>query len=240
MQRYFVQIDKGKVTFTDDDIFHISRVMRLKQGELIEVVDQNHQLFIAEITTVKPFKADIKQILEANTELRSHITLYYVISKGEKTDLVIQKATELGVKSIVLLHSKRSVVKFEKDKYESKIQRYVKIAKEAAEQSRRLMIPSISIEAELSAIKSDRASLKIIADEDDAGTTEKLYNLLDKTQISDPLSLLVGSEGGFERSEVAMANACGFISIGLGKRILRSETAAIHLVGVVASYLERK
>lgn len=240
MQRYFVQIDKGKVTFTDDDIFHISRVMRLKQGELIEVVDQNHQLFIAKITTVKPFKADIKQILEANTELRSYITLYYVISKGEKTDLVIQKATELGVKSIVLLHSKRSVVKFEKDKYESKIQRYVKIAKEAAEQSRRLMIPSIRIEAELSAIKSDRASLKIIADEDDAGTTEKLYNLLDKTQISDSLSLLVGSEGGFERSEVAMANACGFISIGLGKRILRSETAAIHLVGVVASYLERK
>ena len=92
-------------------------------------------------------------------------------------------------------------MKFEKDKYESKIQRYIKIAKEAAEQSRRLMIPSISIEAELSAIKSDRASLKIIADEDDAGTTEKLYNLLDKTQISDSLSLLVGSEGGFERSE---------------------------------------
>lgn len=240
MQRYFVDIIDQTTKFLDDDIFHITRVMRSKIGDSIEIVDQNQQLYLATITDIKPLSVSLDTKLENNSELKNKIKLLYVMAKGEKTDFVIQKATELGVSEIVLLHSQRSVVKIEQSKIANKIERFHKIAKEAAEQSHRLVIPKISIEGAFDFIKKDDSSIKLIADEDDAGTTLKLYQTLDTMTISSSISLLVGSEGGFDRKEVALAVKSGFVTIGLGKRILRSETAAIHFVGVVASYLERK
>lgn len=239
MQRYFVQKELNEVVFSPDDIFHIIKVMRGKIGDTLEIVDQNQNLSLASIVSLQPFQVEISEQLNINSELNNKITLYYVMAKGEKTDLVVQKATELGVHEIVLLNSKRSVVRLENTKLVAKTLRYQKIAKEAAEQAKRLMIPKVTLNPNFQVINEITATLKLIADEDEAGTTNKLYTLLDNVSFDGSIALLVGAEGGFEREEVEYAKKVGFEAISLGKRILRSETAAISLLGVVASYMER-
>jgi len=239
MQRYFVLKELDEVVFSPDDIFHITKVMRGKIGDTLEIVDQNQNLSLAAIASLQPFKVEISEKLNVNSELSNKITLYYVMAKGEKTDLVVQKATELGVNEIVLLNSKRSVVRLENSKLIAKTIRFQKIAKEAAEQAKRLIIPKVTLNPNFQVINEIQATLRLIADEDEAGTTNKLYTLLNNLPQRESVALLVGSEGGFEREEVEYAKKVGFKTISLGKRILRSETAAISLLAVVASYMER-
>lgn len=240
MQRYFVKRHQQHIIFEQDDIFHITKVMRVKKGDAFEVVDQQQALFLVETVSLSPFEVKIVEQRAVATELTTKLTLYYVMAKGDKTDFVIQKATELGVNKIVLLQSSRSVIKIDDGKSENKLARFQKIAKEASEQSKRLIIPTIEINADFKSIGKDQSTLKMIADEEVAGLTKNLYSLLDAITTNQSIALLVGPEGGFSRQEVEYVKINQFIPISLGKRILRSETAAIHFVGVVASYLERQ
>lgn len=240
MQRYFVKRHQQHIIFEQDDIFHITKVMRVKKGDTFEVVDQEQALFLVETVSFNPLEVKIVEQRIIDTEVSTKITLYYVMAKGEKTDFVIQKATELGVHKIVLLQSSRSVVKIDDGKSDNKLVRFQKIAKEASEQSKRLIIPSIEINADFKSIGKDQSKLKMIADEEVAGLTNNLYSLLDNLTPRQSIALLVGPEGGFSRPEVEYAKINQFIPISLGKRILRSETAAIHIVGVIASYLEQR
>lgn len=240
MQRYFVKRHQQHIIFEQDDIFHITKVMRVKKGDTFEVVDQEQALFLVEAVSFNPLEVKIVEQRTIDTELSTTITLYYVMAKGEKTDFVIQKATELGVNKIVLLQSSRSVVKIDDGKSDNKLMRFQKIAKEASEQSKRLIIPNIEINADFKSISKDQSTLKMIADEEVAGLTDNLYSLLDNLSPHQSIALLVGPEGGFSRPEVEYAKINQFIPISLGKRILRSETAAIHVVGVIASYLEQR
>ncbi len=240
MQRYFVKRHQQHIIFEQDDIFHITKVMRVKKGDTFEVVDQEQALFLVEAVSFNPLEVKIVEQRTSDTEVSTKITLYYVMAKGEKTDFVIQKATELGVHKIVLLQSSRSVVKIDDGKSDNKLVRFQKIAKEASEQSKRSIIPSIEINADFKSIGKDQSKLKMIADEEVAGSTTNLYSLLDNLTPNQSIALLVGPEGGFSRPEVEYAKINQFIPISLGKRILRSETAAIHIVGVIASYLEQR
>lgn len=240
MQRYFVKRHQQHIIFEQDDIFHITKVMRVKKGDTFEVVDQEQALFLVEAVSFNPLEVKIVEQRTSDTEVSTKITLYYVMAKGEKTDFVIQKATELGVHKIVLLQSSRSVVKIDDGKSDNKLVRFQKIAKEASEQSKRSIIPSIEINADFKSIGKDQSKLKMIADEEVAGLTNNLYSLLDNLTPRQSIALLVGPEGGFSRPEVEYAKINQFIPISLGKRILRSETAAIHIVGVIASYLEQR
>lgn len=240
MQRYFVKRHQQHIIFEQDDIFHITKVMRVKKGDTFEVVDQEQALFLVETVSFNPLEVKIVEQRTIDTELSTKITLYYVMAKGEKTDFVIQKATELGVHKIVLLQSSRSVVKIDDGKSDNKLVRFQKIAKEASEQSKRSIIPSIEINADFKSIGKDQSKIKMIADEEVAGLTNNLYSLLDNLTPRQSIALLVGPEGGFSRPEVEYAKINQFIPISLGKRILRSETAAIHIVGVIASYLEQR
>lgn len=240
MQRYFVKRHQQHIIFEQDDIFHITKVMRVKKGDTFEVVDQEQALFLVEAVSFNPLEVKIVEQRTTDTEVSTKITLYYVMAKGEKTDFVIQKATELGVHKIVLLQSSRSVVKIDDGKSDNKLVRFQKIAKEASEQSKRSIIPSIEINADFKSIGKDQSKLKMIADEEVAGSTTNLYSLLDNLTPNQSIALLVGPEGGFSRPEVEYAKINQFIPISLGKRILRSETAAIHIVGVIASYLEQR
>lgn len=240
MQRYFVKRHQQHIIFEQDDIFHITKVMRVKKGDTFEVVDQEQALFLVEAVSFNPLEVKIVEQRTTDTEVSTKITLYYVMAKGEKTDFVIQKATELGVHKIVLLQSSRSVVKIDDGKSDNKLVRFQKIAKEASEQSKRSIIPSIEINADFKSIGKDQSKIKMIADEEVAGLTNNLYSLLDNLTPRQSIALLVGPEGGFSRPEVEYAKINQFIPISLGKRILRSETAAIHIVGVIASYLEQR
>lgn len=238
MQRYFAHLDNDRVVLEEDDVFHLTRVMRAKVGDELEIVDSKQTLYLSVIKSLKPLEIKIIEQLIRPTEVLNQISLYYVMAKGDKTDLVVQKATELGVHHIILLHSKRSVVVVDSSKIVSKVERYLKIAKEASEQSKRLIIPSIRIATKFEAIKEDQSNLKLIADEAVAGQTDALYQELHQLK-NGSIAVLVGPEGGFAREEVELARQSGFKTISLGKRILRSETAAIHLCGLISSYLEQ-
>ena len=238
MQRYFASIDNNKVILNSDDIHHVLHVMRMRKGDEIEVVANKH-LYSAIIDNTNPLEISINYEIPSDSEIQNDITLFYALAKGDKIDLVVQKATELGVKKVVLLSTERCVVKWEEKEIDKKLERYQKIAKEASEQSHRLIVPDILGVYSLSNIPLDLlCNLNLFAYEKKAGNTKDLHTLLEKTHGS--ISILVGPEGGFSEKEAEMVETkYGFIPISLGKRILRSETAAIYSLSVIGFYLEK-
>ena len=235
MQRYFAQIINERVILKDDDIHHLLNVLRAKIGEKIEVVSDG-KLFLAEISKVSPLEINPIENLEDNSELKCEVTLYYCLSKGDKNDFVVQKATELGASKIVFVSSKRCVVKYDGKDVDKKIARFVKIAKEAAEQCHRLIVPEI-----VGPFNVDRLSK--IANE------EALFVAYEEESQHSPsftisgnensVGIFIGPEGGIEEKEVKLLNEFCFKNISLGNRILRTETAAVYALSVIANQLEK-
>lgn len=239
MQRYFVSTNGSNIIFKEEDIFHMQKVMRMRENDQIEVVMDNH-CYLCSIASFSPFKVDIVEELKEERELDIDITLLYCLPKGEKLDLVIQKATELGVNHIIGVESERTIVHFEDNKKASKIERFNKIMKEAAEQSHRLSIPTFDdIMKYKQAIKKSY-DYKFIAYEDECKKENSFYSLLKDIKSGSSVAILVGAEGGFSKEEVEIANNEGFINVSLGKRILRSETAAIYALSVISFVRESK
>ena len=238
MQRYFAQINQNKALLTEDDVNHVIHVMRNKVGDKIEVVFDN-RLFLCEISKIKPLEISVIEELKVQNNTKD-ITLYYALAKGEKISFVIQKATELGAKSIVLFASKRCVVKLDNDDFSKKMPRYIKIAKEASEQSLRLDIPNILGVYPIDKLPKDllKGSL-FVAYEKEAGSTSSFYDELSTVKKDEPIGVAIGPEGGFEPSEIDALNALGFKNCSLGSRILRTETAAVYALSVIGFMLER-
>lgn len=233
MQRYFAKIINNQVQLSNEDMHHLNHVMRMRVGDFFEVVD-NKTLYICEITSMSPFAVKMEK-KEENVELNNRVTLFFALAKGDKIDLVIQKATELGTHRVVLFKSHRCVVNFDNKDVNKKIDRYQKIAKEASEQCHRLMIPEIVGVVDIKNLKDYKEDLNFIAYEKVAGdTSSSLPVAKDKS-----VSIVIGPEGGFEQEEVDNLVKDGFIVTSLGKRILRCETAAIYALSVIAYQLEK-
>lgn len=238
--RLFASFDENnEIIFTDADTKHLLKVLNFQIGKKVEVV-VNKELYLAEIISVSPsLKAKAVEKINFDPELTSFVRLIYSIPKGDKLDLVVQKATELGVSEIVLLNSERCIAKITKEKKDKKLKRLNEIAKNAAEQSHRLIVPTIELVLdninELSFYKEN--NFNYIAYEKEFSSKnnvliDDLENLNDKI-----INVLVGPEGGFSEKEVEIANSFNFKNISLGKRILRSETAAIALLSLFNFYL---
>ena len=234
MQRYFAYIDNGIVNLSQDDIHHIVHVMRMKIGDRFEVVD-NKIVNICEIKNINPLNIQIVDVFKEDVELDEEITLFFALAKGDKIDLVIQKATELGVKRIILFNSVRTVVKFDKKDIEKKIKRFKKIAKEASEQCHRLIIPEIIGVIDLKDIDNYLSDINYLAYEKEAGVNNDSL----KIENNKSISIMIGPEGGFEQKEVDYLLKKNFKSVSLGKRILRCETAAIYALSVISCLLEK-
>ena len=237
MQRYFANVKDNIVYLKEDDIFHLTKVMRARINDRIEIVDENHCAYLAVITSISPLRIEIQEPILKNSELDSEVTLFFGLAKLDKIELVIQKATELGVKNIVLFQGKRSVVKFNETDFSRKLPRYNAIAKEASEQCHREYIPNIKFRKSLHEIKDDLCELNLFAYELDAGDTSSFSSLLEKHYNS--ISIIIGPEGGFDSSEAAFLKDLGFNNVSLGKRILRCETAAIYALSVISFNLEK-
>lgn len=235
MQRYFAKVNEDKVILTDEDLHHITRVMRMRVGDEFEVVD-NGNLYVFEITSFTPFNAKLIETKEEDVELNKPVTLFFALAKGDKIDLVIQKATELGASKIVLFRSKRCVVDFANKDIEKKLLRFNKIAKEASEQCHRLVIPEVIGVVDLKDIKNYLEDVNFLAYEKEAEKTTALFSIYGNMKS---VSVMIGSEGGFDEEEVNYLNSIGFMNISLGKRILRCETAAIYALSVIAYQLEK-
>ena len=236
MQRYFVSYENEKIIFNEQDVFHIQKVMRNKVGDEIQVVF-NSKAYLVAIDSINPLLVHIVNPILDDSELPYDLVLFFPLTKSDKIELVIQKATEIGATKIYFYKANRSVVKLDNDTFKKKVERYLKIAKEASEQCHRLVIPSIEGVLAIKDIKDHLCSLNLVAYELDAGHTSSFYDELDNSKRD--ISFIVGPEGGFENNEIEALTNMGFKRVSLGKRILRMETAAIYGLSVIASNMEK-
>ena len=237
MQRYFASIDSNfTVHFTKEDEHHILHVMRMKSNDEIEVVDDG-KVFLCRIDKTNPLEVSVIHEISNDVEIKEDITLLFALTKGDKIDLVLQKATELGVKKVALIASERTVVSYDNKDVDKKLARFEKIMKEASEQSHRVIVPELLGIFNLKNLPKEVLSdINYVAYEKDASKTDEMFEGLSKGKS---ISILVGPEGGFSEQEINNLTNQGFIRTSLGKRILRAETAAIYALSVLGYLLER-
>lgn len=233
MQRYFIdEHNLEENIITSDDVFHLVRVMRAKIGDKIEVCC-NKKAYLAEIIDIQTEKVGfsiIEELENINNDIE--ITLIQGLPKGDKTEEIIMHSTELGIDSIILVEMVRSIAKIDPKKLNNKLERYQKIAKEAAEQSHRNTIPEVEMLYDLKTIDYDYFDLKILLDEEEAKKVEPLYlNKLNLKQKS--ICFCVGPEGGIDPKERQYLIEKGFIPTALGKNILRTQTASLAFLAMI-------
>ena len=239
MQRYFASVQNNKVILDGGDIHHLLNVMRMKKGDQIEVISDK-KLYICSILSTNPLDIEVIEETPLDSELDNDVTLFFALAKGDKIDFVIQKATELGVKKIVLMKSSRCVVKLDDSDFARKLSRYQKIAKEASEQSHRLVVPEIIGIVDINHIPNELlCDINYVAYEKDAGSTEQSFYELNSLEKGKSVSIFIGSEGGFSKEEINKLNSIGVKNVSLGKRILRCETAAVYALSVIGYLLEK-
>ncbi len=235
MQRYFASKINDQVVLGDDDVHHLLHVMRIKKGEEIEVVI-NNTLYNALIKETNPLEIKINYQIPSDSEIKEEVTLFFALAKGDKIDFVVQKATELGVSRIILFKSSRCVVKYDDKDLEKKLTRFKKITKEASEQCHRLKIPEIIGVVDINKIDPSLLSdINLVAYEKLAGSTN---SFISSVKQGKSISMMIGPEGGFSEEEIMSLVAHNFSCVSLGKRILRTETAAVYSLSVIASILE--
>lgn len=231
MQRYFSKtLIDGYFELSDNDLYHIKTVMRMKHNDKIEVVYQN-EVYLSCIENVNDvYKIRQLEIMEQGTQKIPEIILAIPLLKESKMDFVIQKATELGVSKIIPVRTSRSVVKLDKTKETKKLERWRKIAKEASEQSKRVTIPEI---AEIDALASleNIDALKLVCST--IATENNLPKLLQTYHTCDRILVAIGPEGGLSESEEQMLINIGFHPVRLGNNIMRVETVPIFFLSVI-------
>lgn len=240
MHRFMVTpeyIQNGIISLTGEDLKHLRQVLRLESGDIIRVFDGNGNEYEAELLTVEKniAKAKVLFSFRSETEPKTRVTLFQGLPKGEKMDLIIQKAVELGVYKIVPVITQRSIVQLDKKDREKKAERWSKIAREATKQCRRATVPEITppinFDEAINHHDKYEASLLLYENEEKKCLKEllKCYTISNISNIA----LYIGSEGGFSEQEVERCIALGYNVAGLGKRILRAETAAISVLAII-------
>lgn len=221
------------------EVHHALRVLRLSEGDSVELWDAEGREFIAEIINVqKDQYFDVKCLTQNNIQRESsvQITLFQGLPKQDKLEWIIQKAVELGAVRIVPVECERSVARIRDEKDAAKkVERWKRIAYEASKQSKRTIEPEVTIPIRLEQVRafSETTTLKLVAYEDAFQTP--LRNVIQSAQAqgATSVSIFVGPEGGLTASEVDLLGAMGFKPIGLGPRILRTETAGLSLLSII-------
>ncbi len=228
MQQYFLSQElklNDLIELPTEISHHLINVLRSQTGETIRLSNQR-QLFLAEIIVQKPFvQAVIKQSLPLIEKPTPKITLLISLIKKERFEWVLQKATELGVTRIVPVITANCVVKVN-DKTATKLMRWQTICQEAAEQSERLTYPEVLPPISLLETDKYQSIDNFVAYEREEFM---IFNPALISNFSD-ITLIIGPEGGFLKSEIEYLNKIGYLSCSLGKQILRSETAALYML----------
>ncbi len=244
MNRFFVDrnaIIAGNIRITDqEDIKHISKVLRLSPGDKLEISDSYEFEYETEILTLDPKRVTVR-ILDKQKfarEPKIRVTLYQGVPKQGKMETIIQKSVELGVHAIVPLFTDRTVVA-EKQGFEKKLERWNKVSAEAVKQCKRGIVPEIKKNTSFSQIKESlkEQDLILFLYEDEKETTIKdvLRNL---TESKKNIAIIIGPEGGFSKEEAHAVQALGGKSVSLGRTILRTETAGPAALAMIMYELE--
>lgn len=231
MQRYFAkEMQDDCLVLELSDMHHIKNVMRMNKGDKIECI-YDKKLYICKILDTNLNKFEIVQTIDEDNELEVEITIAIALVKEQKMDLILQKLTELGVSRIIPLKMERSIVKLDDKRFQKKKERWISICKEASEQSHRNMIPEITDIKTIKELNSDNYDMKCVCS---VSNKENLVNKYLQTNNScAKMIFVIGPEGGITPKEEETLNRQGFISISLGKRVLRVETAAIFVASIL-------
>lgn len=229
MPRVFIPIpeDNKEIIIKGEKAHYLNNVLRLKNGNEFEAINGKGKCFCLLIKEIskKEVKCEIKSISNYNLESPISIILAQGILKGNKMDIVIQKATELGVNEIIPVITERSQLKETR-----KTNRWQKIAEEASKQSGRSIVPLIHDSIQFSDLIDTYKSLKgFIFYEKDGMNLKAAISKLDCNKIL----LIIGPEGGFTEEEINYARQNNILSVTLGKRILRAETASISVITLI-------
>ena len=246
MHRFFVEepaMGEDSITITGGDVNHIKNVLRMSVGDKICVINgQNNKEYYCEITVVGNDAVDTRicEIRESDQELGNEIVLFQGLPKSDKMELIIQKAVELGVHTIVPVSTDRTVVKLDAKKEANKRKRWMSISESAAKQSGRLRIPEVTpVVSYREALEmAKKMDVRLIPYELAEGM-EKTRELMSSIQPGQSVAVFIGPEGGFESSEIEKAMEIGAWPITLGKRILRTETAGLVTLAMLVYNLER-
>lgn len=226
-KRFFIDRIMEEVTLEGEEFRHAKNVLRLTEGDEITLLDGSGREYSAVIVRAEKARMLVHVLGETVSDKEAKVDTYLLVGalKGDKTELVVQKATELGVKKIGVFSSRYCAAYMN----ENKIERLRKVAREAAKQCLRASVPDVVyFERFEDALRSAQAyENKLFACE-----------FLEKSEreiscMSGSFALVVGSEGGFTEGEFQAGKENGFCGISLGKRILRAETAAIALLSIV-------
>jgi 16S rRNA (uracil1498-N3)-methyltransferase len=225
-------VQKGHIKVPPEKSRYLLSVLRCKKGDEVTVIDGRGGAYASQIVSInkKDVFIDITAELSLNTELPAQLILCQGLLKGEKMDLVVQKATELGVSEIVPLVTERSIVKETR-----KVQRWRTIAEEAAEQCGRAVIPAVRPPQELSKVfDGNKMNGLLFWEKGGTGLSEAMASV----DTGKAVHIFIGPEGGFTGDEVREAEEHGIVITTLGKRILRAETAAIAAAALVQFVIE--
>ena len=230
MQRYFSnQKEENYYLLSNDDNYHIKKVMRMKIHDQIEVVD-NEKVFICEIISLDPVKAKVQEELSENHELKNKVIIVQSLVNENKMDFILQKCTELGAYAFYGYKATNSVIK-ENNKSDKKLIRWQKIVKEASEQSKRIIIPNVINIVDINELCEIKADLKLLLTVNEMSNSVK--NILQQKEKCDTIIIVIGPEGGFTKLEEDKLIENGFISTSLGKTVLRTETAGMAFMSMI-------
>lgn len=241
MHRFFLdpeRIQAGKVCFDAEISHQIRRVLRLKPDDQVMVLDGMGNRHIVQLVDVNrnEITGRVLESQSAEGEPTCQVTLYVALTQREKFEWILQKCTELGVSGFVPVTSERTIVQ-KSSSIIRKAERRKNILREAAEQSRRGLIPKLAAPLQFSeavnlACHQDDLVLFFWEEEGGQSLREVLLSL-SPTGLPVSIGLFIGPEGGFSEKEVQEAVQAGCLPVSLGKRILRMETAAVAAAALV-------
>lgn len=239
MDRFFVgknniNLENKTCIIEGEDVKHISKVLRCRIGEELEICDNDNNEYICEITNIDKSQVELNIVEVVNIKRESDlkIKVYQGLPKGPKMEMILQKLTEVGVDEIILVQTKRTVVKVDDKKEDKKIERWERIIYEAAKQSKRGKIPKLrgvlSFKEALADMKENDFNIAPYENE----RTKSIKQAIKGVDIKN-IGIFVGPEGGFEDTEIKAIEEIGGQSVSLGPRILRTETASLVASSIV-------
>jgi len=238
MRRFTLQPDQlagGRVTFDADESRHLSRVLRLRPGDTVIASDGAGRDYTVRLEAVgEAARGTVIAEAAGVPESPLAITLVQGVPKGDKMEAIVRAATELGVTRFRPALCERTIVRLEPARWRDRARRWQRVAREAAKQSGRAIVPEVELPRPLAECLGTAADLTLCLWE---GGGEPLGTLLAGAAAARSATVVVGPEGGLALAEVETARAAGSRIVSLGHRILRTETAGPAIVAILQSRL---
>ncbi len=246
MPRFFVnpsQVGEDSIIIQGNDVNHIRNVLRMRPGDELSLSDGQGTDYFCRIQSMERDEIclSIENSWKSYVELPVRLYLFQGLPKGEKMELIIQKAVELGAYEIIPVRTNRAIVKLDAKKEAKKIARWQQIAESGAKQSGRGMIPAVKPVMGLAEALAYAKSLDgILIPYEKAEGIKKTREIIAGLKGKKSVGIFIGPEGGFDGAEVEAAMAAGAVPVTLGRRILRTETAGLTMLSILMFEFEEE